>query len=79
MKRKVLFFSILLLIDFILIHTLLKPALQVKDFAIVALFVYAILFNFLLAGILSRAKKGTYSGVFVINAIAMPLMMYLYT
>lgn len=79
MKRKALFFCILLLMDFILIHTLLKPFLQVKDFAIVAWFVYAILFNFLLAGILSGTKQATYSGLFVLNAIAMPLLMYLYT
>lgn len=79
MKRKILFFCILLLIDLILIHNLLQPLLQVNDFAIVALFIYAILFNFLLAGILERINKGNYSGLFVINAIAMPLLMYWYT
>lgn len=79
MKRKVALFILLLCIDFAVITLVLRQDLASKDFSIVILFLYAILFNFLLAGILSRINKGDYSGLFVMNAIVMPLLMYLYT
>ncbi len=79
MKRKILLIALLLFIDLAIITLLFRQDLASKDFSIVILFLYAILFNFLLAGILSRINKGDYSGLFVINAIIMPLLMYLYT
>lgn len=79
MKRKILLIALLLFIDLAIITLLFRQDLASKDFPIVILFLYAILFNFLLAGILSRINKGDYSGLFVINAIIMPLLMYLYT
>lgn len=79
MRQKILLLLLLLCIDLAVITLVLRQDLAPKDFSIVILFLYAILFNFLLAGILSRINKGNYSGLFVINAIAMPLLMYLYT
>lgn len=79
MKRKILLLLLLLCIDLVVITLVLKQDLASKDFTIVIPFIYAILLNFLLAGVLSRTKIGQYSGLFVINAIAMPLLMYLYT
>jgi len=78
-RRKILLFLLLLLIDLAIINFVLRQDLASKDFSLIILFAYAILLNFLLAGILTKINKGTYSGLFVINAIAMPLMMYLYT
>lgn len=79
MKRKILLLILLLCIDLVVITLVLRQDLASKDFSIIILFLYAVLFNFLLAGILARINKGNYSGLFVINAIAMPLLMYLYT
>lgn len=79
MKRKIVLLLLLLCIDLALITLVLKQDLASKDFTIVIPFIYAILLNFLLAGVLSRTKIGQYSGLFVINAITMPLLMYLYT
>ena len=79
MNRKIFFFCILLMVDLIFIHAILRSILKINDFAVVVWFAYAILLNFLLAWILSRTKLGQFSGLFVINAIAMPLLMYLYT
>lgn len=79
MRRKLLLFLALLLIDLTLIHFVLRQDLASKDFVLIILFVYAVLFNFLLAGILASINKGDYSGLFILNAITMPLLMYLYT
>lgn len=77
MKRKILFFCILVLIDLVLIHTILQAELQEKGFTVIILCVYAAIANFLAALVLSRTRKAEYTGLFVLNAMIMPLLMML--
>ncbi len=68
MTKKLIVLTLLALLDFCFVRYILAAELQQAEFAIVVIYLYCVLANFIIAGLLTRIKLGDYSGVFIVNA-----------